>query len=593
MPENSPLSEIPETYFEAFEHVTPSSATKFSSKRAELWRFLAGVTIGLGAWYLYWRWTASLNPDAMVFSVLVAGAETLMYLGSMIFFYDIWDERDTPFIAANAAIEKGDLTPASVDILITTYNESPQVVAPSIVDAQAVEIPKGCSVEIYLLDDGNRAEMRDLAGQYGIHYLSRETNLGFKAGNLKNAILQSDGDFIAICDADTRLLPTFLMHTLGYFRDPKVAWVQTPHWFYDIPSAQPWGAGVKAAVLRVLTGQNGRGADPYLSGSTVFFDVIQRRRNRHGASFCCGAGSIHRRELLCAEALRHSAVERKVLSPVAQLLSPAAKPTQPFRFHVSEDIFTSILLHSAGQGVRSVYHPRVEARMLSPWSMDAWAAQKLKYAGGTLDILFRANPLFCRDMPWRIRLHYAATFWSYFSTPVLLIMLCAPVFALATGTAPVEAFSLAFFMHLLPFLIFNELALLVGMNGADASQGRVLSIATLPITLRAMWLTLTGRKIRFRPTPKSPVISDAIRFVLPQIAMIGVMICAALYGVLAHLLGSEDHTASLLTINIAWLLWNIAALGAPVISAFWRPGPDLIAAITQATQPKQTHMRPT
>jgi hypothetical protein len=46
---------------------------------------------------------------------------------------------------------------------------------------------------------------------------------------------QTSGDFIVICDADTRLLPTILEHTLGYFRDPDVAWVQTPQWFYDIP----------------------------------------------------------------------------------------------------------------------------------------------------------------------------------------------------------------------------------------------------------------------------------------------------------------------------------------------------------------------
>ncbi len=41
-----------------------------------------------------------------------------------------------------------------------------------------------------------------------------------------------------ICDADTRVFPTLLAHTLGYFRNPDVAWVQTPQWFYDLPAGE-------------------------------------------------------------------------------------------------------------------------------------------------------------------------------------------------------------------------------------------------------------------------------------------------------------------------------------------------------------------
>lgn len=49
---------------------------------------------------------------------------------------------------------------------------------------------------------------------------------------------QTSGDFIGICDADTRLFPAILDHTLGYFRNPGVALVQTPQWFYDIPGGE-------------------------------------------------------------------------------------------------------------------------------------------------------------------------------------------------------------------------------------------------------------------------------------------------------------------------------------------------------------------
>lgn len=80
--------------------------------------------------------------------------------------------------------------------------------------------------------------MRRVAEQEGVNYLSRENNIGFKAGNLRNGLEHTDGDFIVICDADTRVFPSILTDTLGYFRDPLVAWVQTPQWFYDLPAGK-------------------------------------------------------------------------------------------------------------------------------------------------------------------------------------------------------------------------------------------------------------------------------------------------------------------------------------------------------------------
>lgn len=70
---------------------------------------------------------------------------------------------------------------------------------------------------IHVLDDGKRAEMRRVAEQEGVNYLSRENNIGFKAGNLRNGLEHTDGDFIVICDADTRVFPSILTDTLGYF----------------------------------------------------------------------------------------------------------------------------------------------------------------------------------------------------------------------------------------------------------------------------------------------------------------------------------------------------------------------------------------
>ena len=73
-------------YFSKFEYRKPPHFPPLSPLRQAAWHFCAGLTIGFLALYLHWRWTASLNPEAMIFSVAVATAETLFALGTLLFF---------------------------------------------------------------------------------------------------------------------------------------------------------------------------------------------------------------------------------------------------------------------------------------------------------------------------------------------------------------------------------------------------------------------------------------------------------------------------------------------------------------------------
>ncbi len=565
------MSSLP--YFTAFLHRTAPQMPGLSPARRMAWHLLAGMTIGLGLWYLHWRWSASLNPEAPVFSVVIAGAETLAYLGTLLFFFDIWDEGDTPRQPApntrsDVGLEgRGQI---GVDIYITTYDEDTAVVAPSIVAAQALTPLPGITQKIYLLDDGNRPEMRRLAEEHDIGYLHRADNRGFKAGNLANALFATSGDFIVICDADTQLFPDMLKNTLGYFRAPDVSWVQTPHWFFDLPEGQPWRIWLStrlggwarplAPVARVISGTPRVGKDLFLADPVLFFDVIQRRRNRHGASFCCGAGSIHRREAVFDNALREQGRSLRRLSgsdrdPKALL---PRLDMQPFRYHVSEDIFTSIQAHA--NGWRSVYHPQVEARMLSPWSASAWATQKLKYAGGTFDIMLNANPIWRRGMPWATKLHYLATFWSYLGALWLPVLFLAPVISLVTGLAPVKTYSLEFFMHLLPLLVINELAMNIGCKGHDIHAGRMLSLGTLAIQWRALGQVLRGEKPHFPPTPKTPVLSGSLRHALPNLGLLALMAGAALWGMVQYQRGTEGYDLAFLVVNLFWMGWGALAV---------------------------------
>lgn len=319
-------------YFLQFEDRKPPQPLPYSAKREMLWQFLAILALVLGAYYITWRWTASLNPDAMWFALPLVIAETCAYVGMILFVFNLW--QDEPVKIEPAPTRLGDVTPdhpeadrrIAVDVMFTTYDEDPDLLLLGLRDAKAITYPHDIDIRIHVLDDGNRPTVRALCAAENVGYITRDSNEGFKAGNLRNGLEQTSGDFIVICDADTRPFPTILANTLGYFRDPKMAWVQTPQWFYDLPEGETLTqvlqsrlAGFGRRLGRLIEGTIGEvriGQDPFVNDPQMFYDVIQRRRNRANASFCCGAGSIHRREAVMEAALRSfgAKVDRRTLA---------------------------------------------------------------------------------------------------------------------------------------------------------------------------------------------------------------------------------------------------------------------------------------
>ena len=592
-------------YFDRFEHRRPPEPMAYSARIELLWQFLVVIALVLGANYIRWRWSASLNYNALWFAIPLVVAETLAYLGLVLFTINLWKIRDVqqqaaPRDASECSDDPGQVgVPIRVDIFITTYNEDEELVRLSIRDARKVSYQHPINLQVHVLDDGRRPLMREIAEMEGVNYITRSNNIGFKAGNLRNAMEQTAGDFIVICDADTRLFPTFLEHTLGYFRDPEVAWVQTPQWFYDLPEGEPlsaWlgrrlgraGAWAGGAIQR-LTGPIRIGEDPFVNDPQLFYDVIQRRRNWANAAFCCGASSVHRREAVMQAALRNfgQSVDRSVEKYARQIPDPAlradfseAMRTQivleqeltPYKFHVSEDIYTSIVLHNDSERRwKSVLHPQVESKMLSPQDLLTWITQRFKYAGGTLDIALRDNPLFRGHMSVAQRLMYLTTFWSYLGCLWNVVFLFAPIVYLFTGIAPLSAYSDAFFLHALPFIVLTELAFMVGTWGQRSWDGKASYLSFFSINFRALWTVLRGEKIKFHVTPKERQEGNFLGLVVPQLTVIMLTLGGLLYASWrVYTQGSENELKNLI-VNAAWGLNNVFAMLPMVRAALWKP----------------------
>lgn len=226
-------------------------------------RLLALATLTIGGRYLFWRYTASLNPNALWLAIPMVLAETYSFISAGLFALNLWRPRTRTSPKINQDF--------SVDVFITVYNEPPEIVRKTAEAATRIHYPH----YTYILDDGRSPVIKALTEELGIGYISREDNRHAKAGNINNALQVTSGDLILYLDADQIPLPRILDRVLGYFEDDRVAFVQTPQNFYNVPDNDPFG-----------------------NDADLFYGPIQQGKDGWGAAFLCGTNVVLRREAL-------------------------------------------------------------------------------------------------------------------------------------------------------------------------------------------------------------------------------------------------------------------------------------------------------
>ena len=218
--------------------------------------------------YFHWRVLDTMNPAAMWFSYLFLAAEALNFLETALFFFTVWKP--------SYHVPPAPLPDRTVDVFITTYNESLSLLRETAVCAVSMRYPH----QTYILDDGNRPEVRELARELGCGYFARTERTHAKAGNLNNALAKTEGEFIVTLDADHVPMPDFIDHVIGFFSNPAVAAVQTAQDFYNLDSFQH------------LTDWRARYA---WQQQELFFSVVQPGKDGYNAAFYCGSPAVLRR----------------------------------------------------------------------------------------------------------------------------------------------------------------------------------------------------------------------------------------------------------------------------------------------------------
>lgn len=296
----------------------PSNGQNLYQKYLWGFRILAVVTALWGTYYLFWRYTNSLNFDVFWLALILVLAETYAFADTLFFILMMWKpaRREAP----------PPPPAASVDVYIVTYNEPVELLR---LTADAATRIDWDDKHVFILDDGARPEMKVLANELGCGYITRDEEWSgkprhAKAGNVNNALLQTQGEFILILDSDQIPAPEIIKNTLGYFSDPNVAFVQTPQYYYNLPPG-----------------------DPFASDAPLFYGPILQGRDGWNAASFCGSNAVMRREALMQLGL--SGFVKEVEDQMAQSVS---RLHNELRFGLATPILEKSALSRLKAGLR-------------------------------------------------------------------------------------------------------------------------------------------------------------------------------------------------------------------------------------------------
>lgn len=491
-------------------------------------RFVMLVTLVTSVRHLLWRGIETLDfssPVAIAITVMIYGAELLAFFAMVIGYFQVWGQTEHKPI--NISHIPPEQLP-SVDIMVCTYNEPVSVLYRSLVGCKSIDYPKK---QVYLCDDGNRPEMRELAQRLGVNYISRTQNTHAKAGNLNNAMNHSNGDLVLVFDADHVPCKNFLNETVGFFMDERLGFVQTPQHFF---THDPFQRNLLSE--RVVNNEQ-----------DLFFHVIQPGNDYWGAAFFAGSGAIFRRRAL--ESVGGFAVET-----------------------ITEDVHTGMRIH--GRGWKSLYYNRDLAAGMAQESFADVIKQRLRWARGMTQIYCLENPLFARGLSLAQRFCYFTGIWYFFHGLPRLIFMVAPLFFLLFGYKTINSGFVEVLIYYLPSFIATSLGYTIVSRGVRHSfWSEVYETAfSVYLALTTFLTFLSPTRAKFRVTPKGGLTEQLNfnwRIVFPQVLIaaltvigIGMAITRAIY--------TPEYAGGIYT-NLFWSLYNLVLLLGSIYVAQERP----------------------
>lgn len=434
-------------------------------ERRKYWRrFVAISYLIVYSSYLLWRCTI-VNSDSITLSLLYLTAESF---GLVLGFNTIINSWNYRYRSPKPLIHG-----LSVDILIPTYKEPLHIIKRTLIAAKEIEYPH----QTWVLDDAKRPEIKKLAEEIGINYLSRPDNLNAKAGNLNYGLQHSKADFVMVFDADHIALPHALNIMLGFFADEKVAMVQTPQDYYNTSAFQYMNCKKTGALWM---------------DQSFFYNLTEACYDSLDSTSCVGTGVVYR---------------RKILDEIGGV--PTATLT--------EDSHTSVKMNKLGY--HTVYLNEAIAYGIASSDLDEYYKTRRRWGHGNIHVIKEEKILSCKGLSIHQRLMHMSPFFHCLEGWQQLLLLFIPISTLILGLAPFEItifnVMVTFFFPFLSYIMLQE----IGCGFSRLWTNEIFSMVRWPIYLKVSeaWF---GRKLKWSSSVKNVKGLVNWRLMIPQLSVL-------------------------------------------------------------------------
>ena len=468
--------------------------------------------------YITWRLFFTIPTDnimSLIFGILLISFEIVSILQSFIFKF-LFSKKHSK-IKLNKDENFTDKLP-TVDIFISTYNESYEILERTIVSAKAIDYPKD-KFNVYIGDDGKREKIQKLANKYKVNYCTREDNSFAKAGNINNMFSKSNGEFILLLDADMIPRKNILEEMIYYFEDSKMGFVQAPQVFYNLDPFQ--------------YNLNFNNSIP--NEQDFFMRTIQEKRAYYNAVLHVGTNAVFRRDAI-----------RDI----------GGIPTGS----ITEDMATGLLIQN--EGYKSYFVSETLAIGLAVESFEDYIVQRDRWCRGNLQVFRKYNPFKMKNINFIQKAIYSdgLLYWMFGLQKMTYII--SPLLYLLFGIKILNTNGYDLILFFVPYYIGSNLFFkALSDNTRNMVWSHIYDTAIAPqIAMSYIKETFFSKfmKLKFNVTPKGLVnnvqkfkwelaIYNIILIIISSIAFIkGISI------ILKFNFRTEIYSAT--AINLFWLL---------------------------------------
>lgn len=469
--------------------------------------------------YLIWRifftlpWREGILQTAA--GIALAVAETVTSLGMMELMVNRMKSSGHEIPLPDVSADRF----PDVDVFIATHNESAKLLYKTINACTFLEYPDPDKVHIYVCDDGDREEIRELAEHLGVGYLGLSDNRHAKSGNYNYALSRTSSPLIATFDADMIPRRKFLIKTVPYFLipDKRMGLVQTPQSFYNQDLFQ----------FNLFSEKD-------IPNEQDFFSrEINVMRNAANAAVYTGSNTV--------------------------ILRSALEEISGFPYDtVTEDFETSLRLQKAGYITYA--SSEVLAAGLSTTTVASMIGQRVRWARGVIQSIQNTNAVFTKDLTIQARLSYLNSYLYWWSFLCRMIFILSPILFALFGFRLVECG----FWELLLFWLPSHLSYRVSMgylstNIRNMRWSQIIDTILAPYLIIPVFLESVGihyKKFKVTDKKKQRVQTASFRYLIPH----GILILLTAASILRFLRGKYGLALVYSSVILFWLGYNLVSL---------------------------------